>query len=121
MRRNSCVWPPSNIMAGFFAPALAHWPLWPRVDVLPMPEPTPRPTRFFGVRFVTPWLTLVRSMLQSHSSQGRHLLARPQLHQAVDGSFHQVDRVGAAVNLGQDVPHATDDQHLADARPGFHT
>src|ERR1700733_10643805 len=27
-------------------PEREPWPLWPRVEVLPMPEPIPRPTRF---------------------------------------------------------------------------
>src|SRR5262249_15858641 len=50
MRRNSCIWPPSKSCVGFFAPALAHWPLLPRELVLPCPEPGPRPTRFLGRR-----------------------------------------------------------------------
>src|SRR5215203_5114842 len=30
-------------------PARAFWPLWPRPDVLPLPEPIPRPTRVRSV------------------------------------------------------------------------
>src|SRR5579863_7186595 len=57
MRRCSGIWPPSKprIMR---APLRDHWPLCPRVEVLPMPEPMPRPTRlrfsdaFFGARML---------------------------------------------------------------------
>src|SRR5882762_9885973 len=55
MRRCKGIWPPSKprIMR---EPLRERWPLWPRVDVLPMPDPIPRPTRlrfsvaFFGAR-----------------------------------------------------------------------
>src|SRR5258705_2858743 len=55
MRRCKGIWPPSKprIMR---EPLRERWPLWPRVEVLPMPEPIPRPTRFlfsaafFGAR-----------------------------------------------------------------------
>src|SRR5262249_20358253 len=50
-RRCSGIWPPSNprIMR---EPLRERCPLWPRVEVLPMPEPIPRPTRFrFSVAF----------------------------------------------------------------------
>src|SRR3984957_6368493 len=34
-------------------PEREPWPLWPRVEVLPMPEPIPRPTRFlFSLAFL---------------------------------------------------------------------
>src|SRR5216684_2827177 len=57
MRRCSGIWPPSKprIMR---EPVRERWPLCPRVDVLPMPEPMPRPTRlrfsdaFFGARML---------------------------------------------------------------------
>src|SRR5664279_4052449 len=44
-RRCSGIWPPSKprIMR---EPLRDLWPLWPRVEVFPMPEPIPRPTRF---------------------------------------------------------------------------
>src|SRR5208337_4434514 len=55
IRRWSGIWPPSKprIMR---EPLRERWPLWPRVEVLPIPEPIPRPTRFlpefafFGAR-----------------------------------------------------------------------
>jgi hypothetical protein len=45
-RRCNGIWPPSNPRINR-APDRDHCPLWPRVDVLPMPDPMPRPTRFF--------------------------------------------------------------------------
>src|SRR5579859_2751925 len=56
-RRCSGIWPPSKprIMR---EPERERWPLWPRVEVLPMPLPMPRPTRlrfsddFLGARIV---------------------------------------------------------------------
>src|ERR1017187_2700577 len=44
-RRCSGIWPPSNPRISE-DPEREPWPLWPRVEVLPMPEPIPRPTRF---------------------------------------------------------------------------
>src|SRR5260221_9689363 len=44
-------------------PLRERWPLWPRAEVLPMPEPIPRPTRlrfsdaFFGARTVERFMT----------------------------------------------------------------
>jgi len=38
------IWPPSAF-GRLFAPAREPAPFWPRPDVLPTPEPSPRPTR----------------------------------------------------------------------------
>src|SRR5262249_25383331 len=57
--------------------------------------------------------------LKRHAAQPGHLVARPQLHQALDGGLDEVDRVGAAVDLGQDVADAGDLQHVADAGAGL--
>ena len=43
-RRARGIWPPSKPF--FLLPLLAFWPLWPLAEVLPSPEPVPRPTRF---------------------------------------------------------------------------
>src|SRR6202041_2333697 len=43
-RRCSGIWPPSKPRIRL-EPVRDPWPLWPRVEVLPMPEPIPRPTR----------------------------------------------------------------------------
>src|SRR5271154_3691976 len=54
-RRCSGIWPPSKPRIRL-EPERDPWPLWPRVEVLPMPEPIPRPTRlrpvfaFLGAR-----------------------------------------------------------------------
>src|SRR5258708_7646553 len=63
MRRCSGIWPPSKprIMR---EPVRERCPLCPRVDVLPMPEPIPRPTRlrfsvaFFGARIFDKFMML---------------------------------------------------------------
>src|SRR5271155_2398231 len=44
-RRCSGIWPPSNPRI-IREPERDRCPLCPRVEVLPMPEPIPRPTRF---------------------------------------------------------------------------
>src|SRR5580698_8029581 len=52
MRRCSGIWPPSKPRI-IREPLRERWPLWPRVEVLPMPEPMPRPTRFlFSAAFL---------------------------------------------------------------------
>src|SRR4051795_9136660 len=54
-RRCSGIWPPSNPRIKL-KPERDPWPLWPRAEVLPMPDPIPRPTRlrpvfaFLGAR-----------------------------------------------------------------------
>src|SRR5579863_5576012 len=55
MRRCSGIWPPSKPRIKRI-PVRERWPLCPRVEVLPIPEPMPRPTRLrpvfacFGAR-----------------------------------------------------------------------
>src|ERR1700722_9584255 len=44
-RRCSGIWPPSKPRI-MWEPERDRCPLWPRLEVLPMPEPIPRPTRF---------------------------------------------------------------------------
>src|SRR5882757_1462276 len=44
-RRWSGIWPPSKPRI-ICEPERERWPLCPRAEVLPMPEPIPRPTRF---------------------------------------------------------------------------
>src|SRR5208283_5390541 len=70
MRRCSGIWPPSKprIMR---EPVRERCPLCPRVEVLPMPDPMPRPTRlrfvvaFFGARMFDKFI----SKLSAFSSQ----------------------------------------------------
>src|SRR5690349_10901206 len=44
-RRCNGIWPPSKPRSRR-EPLRERWPLCPRVEVLPMPDPIPRPTRF---------------------------------------------------------------------------
>ena len=44
------IWPPSRALIFALAPERAPAPLWPRPEVLPMPEPSPRPTRLRALR-----------------------------------------------------------------------
>src|SRR5579864_7937057 len=70
MRRCSGIWPPSKprIMR---EPVRERWPLCPRVEVLPMPEPIPRPTRlrfsdaFFGARIFDKFINTLSSVSSS--------------------------------------------------------
>src|SRR5208283_1635646 len=64
-RRCNGIWPPSK-PRNSREPERDRCPLWPRVEVLPMPEPIPRPTRFFfsvdflGARIVDKFITVSR-------------------------------------------------------------
>src|ERR1700758_2035585 len=64
MRRCRGIWPPSNprIMRD---PVREPCPLCPRVEVLPMPEPIPRPTRFLLLFAFFGALRLERFMMSS--------------------------------------------------------
>src|SRR5204863_1672856 len=60
-------WPPSRLTLRF-EPERAPAPFWPRPDVLPVPEPSPRPIRFlrwrepgFGLRLWSPISSVVAS------------------------------------------------------------
>src|SRR5439155_19231000 len=57
---------------------------------------------------------------KGHATQPDHFLLGPQLQEPVDGGLDEVERVGAAVHLGQDVGDAARLEHLADARAGLH-
>src|SRR5581483_4017328 len=47
-RRCSGIWPPSNPFTA--TPVRAFWPFTPRPEVLPLPDPMPRPTRMRALR-----------------------------------------------------------------------
>src|SRR5215831_4606233 len=57
-------------------PLRDRWPLWPRVDVLPMPEPMPRPTRlrfsdaFFGARMLDRFICFASCQTRVSKFQG---------------------------------------------------
>src|SRR5580700_11010443 len=63
-RRCSGIWPPSKPLMR--TPERAVWPLPPRPDCLPLPEPMPRPTRMRA--FVAPSLSLMPLSFIAESS-----------------------------------------------------
>src|SRR5882757_299587 len=76
IRRCSGIWPPSNPRIRRI-PVRERCPLCPRVDVLPMPEPMPRPTRlrfsdaFFGARMLDKFINKLSDFQPSAFSQER--------------------------------------------------
>src|SRR5271157_1758900 len=88
-RRWMGIWPPSKPRL-MLNPVPACWPLWPRVEVLPRPEPIPRPMRLRGlvcpaggfnplrfISLISPQCaggTASRGPLLHHFQQVRHLL-----------------------------------------------
>ena len=60
-------------------PALAFWPLWPRVDVFPMPDPTPRPFLFRGLLLPgldISWFSINLGTTAGADENRRHMPAR---------------------------------------------
>src|ERR1019366_3663347 len=86
-RRCNGIWPPSKPRF-WLNPVPARWPLEPRVEVLPCPEPMPRPIRFrpftwpaggFNpLRFIVPILHHQRyAIAGTHYSPRRKAVVRP--------------------------------------------
>src|SRR5436190_24202686 len=81
-------WPPSRLTLRL-EPERGPAPFWPRPEVLPMPEPSPRPIRFlrwrepgFGFRLWSPISSVVVSLaIDLH--QMRHLREHSASHVAV--------------------------------------
>ena len=76
--RYSGIWPPSNPRCAL-RPALAFWPLWPRVDVFPMPDPTPRPFLFRGLLLPgldISWFSINLGTTAGADENRRHMPAR---------------------------------------------
>src|SRR5271170_4674600 len=75
-RRCSGIWPPSKPRMRL-EPERDPWPLWPRVEVLPMPEPIPRPTRlrpvfaFLGARRLDRFFAMI---FLAHAPDGSELI-----------------------------------------------
>src|SRR5208282_2185823 len=71
-RRCSGIWPPSNPRM-LREPERERCPLCPRVDVLPIPEPIPRPTRLrfsfalAGLRIVDRFIVLIPGHGANHA------------------------------------------------------
>src|SRR5687768_488637 len=95
-------WPPSK-RARSLAPARAPAPLWPRPEVLPVPEPCPRPTRlrsFFdpgaGASVCSPILSRPEASRPASPRSGFRSSGIGDLHEVSDGVDHalQLRRVG---------------------------
>src|SRR6478609_1219261 len=82
------IWPPSK-RARSLAPERDPAPLWPRPEVLPMPEPWPRPTRLRGLRLLGAGL----SVCSPKSVIDLHQVAHAMQHPARLGGVLDVDRV----------------------------
>ena len=63
------IWPPSKRDRSL-EPAREPAPFWPRPDVLPVPEPSPRPTRLRGRRLPGAGASECRPIHSSRSSAG---------------------------------------------------
>src|SRR5215203_1639252 len=74
------VWPPSKLIL-FFAPEREPAPFCPRPEVLPVPEPSPRPTRLRGLREPGAGASECRPMRSSRSSA-------IDAHEVADGVHH---------------------------------
>src|SRR5439155_21674116 len=68
------IWPPSNPTA-VPPPERDFWPFWPFVDVLPWPEPMPRPTRLR--RLTEPGAGRRSSSLTGHLHRVLHVVDHP--------------------------------------------
>src|SRR5271155_6013019 len=75
-RRCSGIWPPSNPRI-IREPERDRCPLCPRVEVLPIPEPIPRPTRFLLLFAFFGALTFDRFVGISSSLNAGRLLIQP--------------------------------------------
>src|SRR3954454_21309408 len=96
------VCPPSKFTR-CFAPERAPAPLWPRPEVFPVPEPSPRPTRLRGLRDpgagFREWSPMRSSALE--------------LHQVPDGGDEAANgRVGCALDGTPDLAEAERLQRL---------
>src|SRR5580658_6803658 len=98
MRRCSGIWPPSKprIMR---EPVRERCPLCPRVDVLPMPEPIPRPTRlrfsvaFFGARMFDKFISKLSVSYELRVMSLDLCFARSSELTARNSLFHHFDQM----------------------------
>src|SRR3990172_8410167 len=112
IRRNSGVCPPSRSPVPWSA--CCPIPLCPRPEVLPIPEPMPRPTRlrslFFWPLDVTSVIIMVESLPRAlprapsgdrHLAQPGNVVLGTQHREGLEGRLDQVLGPGRAVDLGQ--------------------
>src|SRR5438552_14208239 len=74
------IWPPSKLDR-VFEPEREPAPFWPRPAVLPVPEPSPRPTRLRSLREPGAGLSVCRPILCCSSAIG-------DLHEVADAMDH---------------------------------
>src|SRR4051795_9594018 len=76
------IWPPSKLCR-VFEPAREPAPFWPRPEVLPVPEPSPRPMRLRALREPGAGLSVCRPIRGSSSAIGDlHQVAHAMQHAA---------------------------------------
>src|SRR6185312_11747388 len=101
-------------------PARDFWPFWPRPDVLPLPEPSPRPTRLrsrwlpsAGRSWCSPGAAVVSSAIDLlHPHERVHAAQHALEHRRVVADGLGVERAQRAAVLGPDAGGAA---HLGDA------
>ena len=101
------------------APALANWPLCPRLGGLAVAGADAAADAPFRLALLAAGVNVGQVHYSSTPRSRANFLAGPKLQQAVDGRLDEIDRVRAAVRLGQDVADAAGLQHLANARAGL--
>src|SRR5215212_11111123 len=92
------IWPPSRLTRSRW-PERAPAPLWPRPEVLPKPEPSPRPMRFLRWREPGAGFRLWRPIVSSSA-------ICVHLHEVLDGVDRTADRrivglLGGAADLAE--------------------
>src|SRR3954453_18037258 len=89
------IWPPSKFERDF-EPDREPAPFWPRPDVLPMPEPSPRPTRLRVLRLPGAGLSVCSPKSSEFSVIDPHQVADAVQHAARLRGVLDVDRVADA-------------------------
>src|SRR3954447_26954989 len=89
------IWPPSKF-ARDFEPEREPAPFWPRPDVLPVPEPSPRPTRLRGRRLFGAGLSVCSPKSSVFSVIDPHQVADAVEHPAGLRGVLDIDRVADA-------------------------